>query len=118
MSKHDLKRRLASYCQIEFLNIPWCGHALPQIGLDELIAPDSERTRLLNLAEQATDPEQCLAVLGEPEYNEWFPDEMGKPTNTRNIEYYNISRWYVLVFYFTDEERSFYMYPKWIPISE
>ena len=79
---------------------PWCGETLRKLAGDTSIAPAHEYARIFCDASTIQKPEQCFDIFGKPDYDEPFPDDKGMPTDLRNIEYYNISDWYTLEFYF------------------
>ncbi|SMP80430.1 hypothetical protein SAMN06265222_1533 [Neorhodopirellula lusitana] len=98
---------------------PWCGDLLPKRIADGLIAPEHEHVRILDKAKGVVTPEDCYALFGEPDYDAPFPDDNGMPTDLRNIEYYGISDWYTLEFYFTPPDyRRFVINAKPIPLLE
>lgn len=80
----------------------WCGERLPKRVGDGVIAPADEYDRIFDDASTIRKPEECFEIFGKPDYDKPFPDDRGMPTDLRNIEYYNISDWYTLEFYFQE----------------
>ncbi len=96
---------------------PWCGEPLPKRVSDGLIAPEHEHVRIFDSASKVIDAEDCYTLFGEPDYDAPLPDENGLPTDLRNIEYYGISEWYTLAFYFTPPDyRRFVISAKPVPL--
>ena len=110
-TRFAIEGRIIRYC-------PWCGTKLPDENMptEFAVAPNGEHEQLVKKAASVRDASHCLALLGEADYNEWFPGENGEPTETRNIEYHSLSDWYTLEFYIQREEVRFVIHPKWIPI--
>ncbi len=103
--------------QYPIQHCPWCGEALPKRVGDGPIAPADEYARIYDNATTIRKPEECFEIFGQPDYDKPFPDDMGIPTDLRNIEYYSISNWYTLEFYFEDPDyRRFAIHAKPIPL--
>ena len=105
--------------QYPIQHCPWCGAALTtRVGAGP-IAPADEYARILDNAKTIRKPEECIEVFGQPDYDKPFPDNMGVPTDIRNIEYYSISDWYTLEFYFeTSGVCRFAIHAKPKPLSK
>ena len=104
---------------------PMCGDKYPDSNfqIDVPIAPDGERVRLQNLTDDVSNPETAIEKIGAPDYDglmktywetndEFAVDETRTPI--RNIEYYNLSKWYTVELYFGDDEPEIRIIPKFM----
>lgn len=98
---------------------PWCAEPLPKSVVDGPIAPSHEYDRILANASKIRKPEHCFETFGKPDYDKPMPDEMGLPSDLRDIEYYNFSDWYTLEFYFQEPDHyRFCIHAKPIPLRK
>lgn len=105
--------------QYPISHCPWCGDSLPKRVGDGAIAPANEYARIFDSASTIRKPGECFEIFGKPDYDKPFPDDKGMPTDLRNIEYYNISDWYTLEFYFQEPDHyRFSINAKPIPLHK
>ncbi|KLU03629.1 hypothetical protein RISK_004036 [Rhodopirellula islandica] len=107
----------AERTQYPIHHCPWCAEPLPNRVAEGPIAPTHEYARVFENASKIQKPAECYEEFGKPDYDKPFPDDRGMPTDLRNIEYYNISDWYTLEFYFQDPDyKRFAIHAKPIPL--
>ncbi|TWU35841.1 hypothetical protein Q31b_52760 [Novipirellula aureliae] len=102
---------------------PFCGGKFPDSNkrMNVPLAPPGERIRLETMIRSVESADDATRVLGPPDYDGLMrtyrqtADGMtvdSSVTPTRNIEYYNVSDWYNIEFYFHSDEHTAKIVPK------
>lgn len=108
---------------------PFCGGKFPDSSkqMDVPLAPPGERLRLEAMIESVNSADDATRVLGPPDYDGLMrtyrhaPDGMAvdsSVTPTRNIEYYNVSDWFNIEFYFNSDDSTAKIVPKHLSATQ